>query len=102
MWTGNQITDEGSQAAKIEIRHLKYSRGSAEVAPVIIAINRSEDDAFDDIIKLWILKCRGFEKTKEPIILHPRFDYMMLHRDTISVNDTNNTSNTNDTKRKRM
>ena len=85
LWTGNQLTDEGSTASKIETRHLKYGRAIAEVAPVIIALNQSADDELEDIIKLWIVKCRDFSKVKDPVILHPQFEYMVLNHQAIKA-----------------
>jgi len=85
IWTANQITDEGSSAKKLETKHLKYSRVISEVSPVIVALHQSIDDSLQDIMKLWILKCRDFEKIKRPIILHPKFNIMMLNQETINI-----------------
>lgn len=85
IWTANQTTDEGMQSKKIETYHMKYARGISEVAPVIISLNQSIDDQLEDIIRLWIIKCRDFEKIKEPIILHPKFNWMLLNQETVQI-----------------
>lgn len=85
VWTANQITDEGNIAKKIETHHLKYSRAIAEVCPVIIALHQSIDDMLQDILKIWVIKCRDFENTKRPIILHPKFNVMVLNQESIQM-----------------
>ena len=83
IWTANQITDEGAKAKKLETYHLKYARGISEVAPVIVAMSQSPDDALQDIMKMWILKCRDFQNNKKPIILHPKYNLMVLNSEFI-------------------
>ena len=76
--TANQLTDEGINAKKINVTHLKYSRGTAEVAPLILSISQNKEDELQDILKLWVIKCRDIEKPKLPILLYPNFKYMIL------------------------
>jgi len=84
LWTANQITDEGAKAKKIGTRHLKYARAISEVAPIIVALTQSVDDQLQDIMKMWIVKARDFEDVKKPIVLHPRFDVMLLNQQQIT------------------
>ena len=89
IWTANQLTDEGQKAKKLETHHLKYARGISEVAPVIIWLNQSIDDELQDIMKLWILKCRDFGNLKRPIILHPKFNIMSLNNEIKTIRTIN-------------
>jgi len=85
IWTANQLTDEGAKAKKLETYHVKYARAISEVAPIIIAFNQTVDDQLQDVIKLWIIKCRDFEKIKKPIMLHPQFNIMVLNQEMINI-----------------
>lgn len=77
-WTANQLTDEGSKAKKITTGHMKYARGISEAAPVIIALSQSENAKIENIIEMWVIKCRNFEKQTKPILLYPNFNYMQM------------------------
>lgn len=78
-WTGNQLTDEGQKAKKITTNHMKYARGISEVVPIIISLSQNEEAKLQDIVEMWVVKCRNFEKIKKPIILHPNWRYMMIN-----------------------
>jgi replicative DNA helicase len=78
-FTANQLTDDGLKSKRLEAHHVKYGRAIAEVCPVILGITPSENEELENIWKLWVIKCRDFEKLKKPIVLHPRLNYMMMH-----------------------
>ena len=78
-WTANQLTDEGSKAKKITTNHMKYARGISEAAPVIIALSQGENAKIENLIEMWVIKCRNFEKQSKPIILYPNFKYMIMN-----------------------
>lgn len=81
IWTANQLTDEGNEAEDIKAHHLKYARAISEVASLILALNQSDDDILDGIMKLWFVKVRDFANIKKPIKLHPNFNIMLLDAD---------------------
>lgn len=85
IWTANQMTDEGMKAKKTEVHHLKYARAISETFPIIVALNQSVDDYLQDIMKLWIIKCRDFGDIKKPILLRPKFDIMVLNQEVNNI-----------------
>jgi replicative DNA helicase len=85
-WTANQLTDEGLKSKKINTSHMKYARGISEAAPIIIALNQSEESKLQDIIEMYIIKCRNFEKQNKPIILYPNLKYMTINDPSRSEN----------------
>lgn len=78
IWTAGQLTDEGKKSKKITTSHVKYARGVAEAAPIILAIAQNEEDKIQDIFKMYNLKCRDFPKQESPMILYPNFKYMEI------------------------
>jgi archaellum biogenesis ATPase FlaH len=89
-WTANQLTDEGTTAKKILGKHIKYARATLEVANFVFGLNQGTDEELEDILNLWLVKCRGAQKTKKPIILHPRFDVMTLNQPKVKSLETKN------------
>lgn len=77
LWTANQLTDEGARKEVLDFTATKYGRAAAEVAPVVVGLVRTQDDALKNQMQLQVVKHRGARRV-DPIILRPNLDFCTM------------------------
>ena len=88
-WTASQVTDEGISAKEYTLAHVKYSRGIAETAPIVVGLLMSKDDELEGKMRLQVIKLRNAPSMNDFIILNPNFELMRLHEEKLPTGDEN-------------
>lgn len=77
IWTANQVTDAAEGKSTLTFTDTKYGRASAEVAPIVVGLVRTQDDILHNRMQLQVVKFRSAKRVA-PVFLRPNFDFCMV------------------------